>query len=159
MNYYIAVQNAASSSSIPSTKELKQWTKAVLQKKMPRAEITVRIVEKDEMRQLNHTYRHKDKPTNVLSFPFEVPKGVELDVPVLGDIVICADVVKEEALEQGKSEKAHWAHMLVHGILHLLGYDHEDNHDAEIMESEEIVILHSLGFLNPYELTKVSQHE
>lgn len=159
MNYHIAVQNAASSSSIPSAKELKQWAKAVLQKKMPRAEITLRIVEKDEMRQLNHTYRHKDKPTNVLSFPFEVPKGVELDIPVLGDIVICADVVKEEALEQGKSEKAHWAHMLVHGILHLLGYDHEDNHDAEIMESEEIVILHSLGFLNPYELTKVSQHE
>lgn len=158
MTYHIVVQKVTSV-SIPSNKELKQWAKTALEKRIASAEVTLRIVDKDEIRQLNLTYRQKDKPTNVLSFPFDIPKDIGMEIPILGDIIICADIVKEEAHEQGKTEKAHFAHMLVHGILHLLGYDHEKDQEAELMEKEEIVILHSLGFSNPYETTKGYSHE
>lgn len=150
--YQIVVQRAVANQSIPATAKFKRWVKTALQEKMSDAEVTIRIVDKDEMTMLNSTYRHKNKPTNVLSFPFEMPDEVELDTPILGDIVICAEVIEEEAHEQQKTLESHWAHMVVHGVLHLLGFDHEDNAEAEIMEAEEIVILAKLNFNNPYEI-------
>ncbi len=112
------------------------------------AELTIRVVENSESHELNHQYRGKNKPTNVLSFPFEAPPGVEIDL--LGDLIICAPVVESEANEQQKTIIAHWAHMVTHGCLHLLGYDHITNDEAEVMEKLEIDILQQQGFDNPY---------
>ncbi|OZB41718.1 MAG: rRNA maturation RNase YbeY, partial [Alishewanella sp. 34-51-39] len=106
-----------------------------------------------ESQQLNLQYRGKDKATNVLSFPFQCPPGIEL--PLLGDLVICAGVVRAEAAEQNKPLAAHWAHMVVHGCLHLLGFDHINDADAEQMEAEEIQILQQLGISNPYLLDDI----
>ncbi|WFE68145.1 rRNA maturation RNase YbeY [Thiomicrospira sp. R3] len=117
-------------------------------------ELSLRIVDLEESQQLNRDYRGMDKPTNVLSFEFDMPPGVELDddEPLyLGDLVVCAPVVEREALEQGKPLLAHWAHMLVHGCLHLQGFDHLDDEEAEEMESLEKQIMQSLGFDNPYD--------
>jgi probable rRNA maturation factor len=110
--------------------------------------VSVQIVSRDEMRELNHTWRGKDKPTNVLSFPMELPD--EVDLKILGDVVLCADVINAEAKQQHKPLQAHWAHMVVHGMLHLQGYDHVDDRQAEAMEALEIRILNQLGFENPY---------
>jgi probable rRNA maturation factor len=154
MNYHIAIQDMATIPILPSQEELQQWALAVLQTKLPAAEITLRIVDKDEIRELNKTYRKKDNPTNVLSFPLKIIAGVNIPIPPIGDIIICAEIVKEEAMTQDKPEKAHWAHMIVHGILHLLGYDHENDIDADRMEQEEIIILQTLGFSNPYQSKK-----
>lgn len=154
MNYHIAIQDMATIPILPSQKELQQWALAVLQTKLPAAEITLRIVDKDEIRALNKIYRKKDSPTNVLSFPLKIITGVNIPIPPIGDIIICAEIVKEEAITQDKSEKAHWAHMIVHGILHLLGYDHENDIDADRMEQEEIIILQNLGFPDPYQSKK-----
>jgi probable rRNA maturation factor len=116
--------------------------------------MTIRIVGANESRHLNRTYRGKDKPTNVLSFPADVPRMGDgpHDGPggVLGDLAICAPIVAREAREQGKSPRAHWAHMVVHGVLHLLGYDHENDRDAQAMESREVKILSHFGYANPY---------
>lgn len=150
MTYRIVIQQAADSTFIPSAATLKKWAKTTLQNKLASAEVTLRIVDKPEIQTLNNTFRHKDKPTNVLSFPFKTLAGINLKIPILGDIVICADIVNEEAEHQQKPAKAHWAHMVVHGMLHLLGFDHENDTDAEKMEHEEIIILHALGFENPY---------
>ncbi|MDF7667352.1 rRNA maturation RNase YbeY [Orbaceae bacterium ESL0727] len=135
---------------LPSEEQITQWLNLILLQFVDKAEITIRIVDADEIQQLNRTYRHKDKPTNVLSFPFESP--IEIDVPLLGDLVICKQVVAAEALEQHKSLTSHWAHMIVHGCLHLLGYDHILDEEAEEMENIEIDIMRQLGFANPYQL-------
>jgi probable rRNA maturation factor len=108
---------------------------------------------------LNSTYRQKTGPTNVLSFPFDLPEDIQLDMPILGDIVVCADVVNREAQEQHKTLDVHWAHMIIHGVFHLLGYDHETDHDAEKMERLEINVMQSLGFNNPYETREDHHHE
>lgn len=150
--YQIIVQRAVSNISIPSTPLFKRWAKGALEEKIPNAELTIRVVDEDEMRSLNSTYRKKDKTTNVLSFPFDTPEDVDVDLPLLGDIVICAQVIIDEAKEQHKTVDAHWAHMIVHGVLHLLGYDHEKDDEAEMMEAEEIKILKKLGFDNPYQI-------
>ena len=113
------------------------------------AELTIRIVDADESQQLNHDYRQQDKPTNVLSFPFEAPPGIELNL--LGDLVICAEVVANEAQQHGKQLFDHWAHMVSHGTLHLLGYDHINDDDAEQMESIEIQLLAKLNIDDPYQ--------
>lgn len=146
----IDIQQASSAdaSSLPSDEQFETWVEAALQKRMNEAELSLRIVDEDESQALNLQYRGKDKPTNVLSFPCELPEGVEL--PLLGDLVICAQVVAREALEQGKALHAHWAHMVVHGTLHLLGYDHIDDTEAEEMEAIEIQVLLELGYPNPY---------
>ncbi|WP_101675944.1 rRNA maturation RNase YbeY [Alloalcanivorax mobilis] len=121
-------------------------------------EITLRIVDDEEIQALNHQYRGKDKPTNVLSFPFDMPEGLPQDAiaPLLGDIVISAPVVRREASEQNKSLNAHWAHMVTHGVLHLLGYDHIEDDDAALMESLEIRALAEHGYADPYDLSPSS---
>lgn len=110
--------------------------------------VTVRIVDEKESRQLNKQFRHQDKPTNVLSFPFE--SSVKMDPPLLGDLVICASLVIQEATEQGKPLQSHWAHLVIHGLLHLQGYDHIMDDDAEIMENLETTLLATLGIADPY---------
>jgi len=113
------------------------------------SELLIRIVDRDEIQTLNNTYRHKDKPTNVLSFPSDLP--IEIDESILGDVVICTDVVLEEANEQKKTFDNHLTHMAVHGTLHLLGYDHIEENDAIKMEALEIKILEKMKIANPYE--------
>ncbi len=135
-------------SGLPTEQQLNTWVRAALGDQRAEAELTVRIVEEQESADLNTTYRRKTGPTNVLSFPFECPPGVAL--PLLGDVVICAAVVAREAAEQGKPLEAHWAHMVIHGTLHLLGHDHIDAAEAEAMEALEIALLKHLGYDNPY---------
>nr|WP_041411593.1 rRNA maturation RNase YbeY [Shewanella pealeana] len=142
------VQVAVEGFELPSQAELELWVKTALRDTMSEAELTIRIVDVEESQELNMTYRGKDKPTNVLSFPFEAPPGIEL--PLLGDLVICAAVVEQEAIDQNKPLLAHWAHMVVHGCLHLLGYDHIEDVEAEEMESLETQLIESLGYINPY---------
>ena len=142
------LQIITESTPLPSHEELEIWFTAALPNKKQNSEITIRIVDLEESQQLNSTYRGKDKPTNVLSFPADLPE--ELNIPLLGDLVICAEVVKREAEEQQKELNAHWAHMVIHGTLHLLGYDHENDDEAEEMESLEISLLAAIGFADPY---------
>jgi probable rRNA maturation factor len=140
----------------PDEDDIRGWVEAVLaaEKHAADVELTVRIVGVDEIADLNARYRHKIGPTNILSFPFEAPPGVEFNL--LGDLVIAAPVVVSEAREQHKTEMAHWAHILVHGTLHLLGYDHQAPAEAEDMEAREIRILQNLGYSNPYLLDEAS---
>ncbi|WP_434341564.1 rRNA maturation RNase YbeY [Motilimonas cestriensis] len=133
-------------SHLPSVADIETWLNATIS--LDEAELTVRIVDNEESQRLNCDYRGKDKPTNVLSFPFEAPPGIEL--PLLGDLVVCKQVVEQEAQEQNKPLMAHWAHMLVHGSLHLLGYDHIEDDEAEEMEGLETQIMQQLGFIDPY---------
>lgn len=133
---------------LPTEDQIVQWATAAVQPEGDEVEMTVRIVDEAESHELNLTYRGKDRPTNVLSFPFECPDEVEL--PLLGDLVICRQIVEREAAEQEKPLMAHWAHMVVHGSLHLLGYDHIEDNEAEEMESLETQIMQELGFDDPY---------
>ena len=135
-------------SGLPTAEQIEQWATAAIQSQSNEVEMTVRIVDEAESHELNLNYRGKDRPTNVLSFPFECPDEVEL--PLLGDLVICRQVVEREAQEQDKPVMAHWAHMVVHGSLHLLGYDHIEDDEAEEMESLETQIMTGLGFADPY---------
>lgn len=135
---------------MPDEQEVNSWLRCVLEAvgyENP-AQFSVCIVDREEITTLNSQYRKKNKATNVLSFPYEPLPGV--DIPLLGDVVICAEVVNDEARAQGKTAQQHWAHMVVHGALHLLGYDHIDDKDAQQMETMEIRILSQLGFPNPY---------
>ena len=138
----------ADTANLPSEADFQRWLDAAVLPFQEEAEVTIRLVDEAESNQLNLTYRGKDKPTNVLSFPFEAPPGLEL--PLLGDLVICRQVVEREAQEQGKPLMAHWAHMVVHGSLHLLGYDHIEDEEAEEMEQLERDIMQELGFADPY---------
>ena len=148
MAIILDLQLASTADNLPTEAQVQQWLEAAILPFQAEAEVTVRIVDHAESQQLNFDYRSKDKPTNVLSFPFQCPPGIEL--PLLGDLVICAPVVAAEAAEQHKSLQAHWAHMVVHGCLHLLGFDHINDDDAEQMEAEEVTILQQLGITNPY---------
>jgi len=133
---------------VPSPQEFERWVAAALAGRREAGELTIRVVGVTEGAALNETYRHRSGPTNVLSFP--VDDSPELDLPLLGDLVICAPLVMREAHEQHKSAMAHWAHLTVHGSLHLLGYDHEEPREAEIMEGLEAEILAALGYTDPY---------
>ncbi|ROR05592.1 rRNA maturation RNase YbeY [Erwinia sp. JUb26] len=137
-----------SEQGLPPEADFRRWLEAVLPQFQPESEVTIRVVDEAESHELNHTYRGKDKPTNVLSFPFEAPPGIEL--PLLGDLIICRQVVEQEAQEQEKALEAHWAHMVIHGSLHLLGYDHIEDDEAEEMESLETEIMLALGYPDPY---------
>lgn len=132
-------------------------TRAVVEAaQVANAEVSLRVVDAEEMRALNREYRDQDKPTNVLSFPAGRVEGMPDDAPVLlGDVVVCASVVHEEAAAQAKSDEDHWAHMLVHGTLHLLGYDHIADDEAAAMEALETRILESHGVADPYKMTKL----
>ncbi|SFT46166.1 rRNA maturation RNase YbeY [Halomonas saccharevitans] len=143
-------QVALAAEALPGQADLEAWVAAVLARHPDetRLELTVRFVDAEESQALNRDYRGKDRPTNVLSFPFESPPGIEL--PLLGDLVICHPVVVREAGEQDKPTHPHYAHMVIHGTLHLLGYDHLDDAEAEIMEALEREILASLGIADPY---------
>lgn len=156
----IELQWAITDRELPTIEQCKKWVKASLQgaRGSEAIELTIRIVDESESQQLNSEYRGKDKPTNVLSFEFEQPPGlVDLgeELPYLGDLVICSAVVEREAKAQNKSLEAHWAHMMVHGTLHLQGYDHIEEKEAQEMEALEIKILQKLGFDNPYELRDI----
>lgn len=153
MSIILDLQLASSASDLPDNTQFQSWLNAAILPFQDEAEVTIRIVDEQESQQLNLQYRGKDKATNVLSFPFQCPPGIEL--PLLGDLVICAGVVHAEAAEQNKPLAAHWAHMVVHGCLHLLGFDHINDADAEQMEAEEIQILQQLGISNPYLLDDI----
>lgn len=161
MKLSVTVQFAGSRRGVPHARSLTRWAYAAAAvQKMPRRqdgprELTIRIVGAAESRRLNRQWRGKDKPTNVLSFPaapnLSAAWSPAAEVPLeLGDIAICSPVVAREAREQGKPVQAHWAHMVVHGVLHLLGYDHEIDRDAERMEACETRLLEGLGYANPY---------
>jgi len=147
---YQVGSNVPANVYVPDEQLVTSWIEAVLEvvSHDKPVQVSVRIVNKQEITTLNGKYRNMNKTTNVLSFPYEAMPGVEL--PLLGDIVVCAEVVNEEAQQQGKSLPQHWAHMIVHGALHLLGYDHIDDTEAQQMESVEIKVLSILGFSNPY---------
>ncbi len=139
--------------ALPTDEDILSWLKATLTyEHHGDAELTVRFVSEKESAELNEKYRHKSGSTNVLSFPFEMPAEIEDDVELnlLGDLIICADVVMQQAKQQKKDELAHWAHMIVHGALHLLGYDHLTDKDASVMETKEKQILSQLGYPDPY---------
>lgn len=150
MILHVDIQSA-SSEPVPSEEDIRYWILTALtgQTLQDEVEVSVRVVDREEMAQLNATYRHKEGPTNVLSFPAKLPPHLKL--PLLGDIVICAPLVAAEAAAQGKSPRAHWAHMTVHGALHLLGYDHIEEEDAASMEALETTILAQLDYACPYE--------
>ena len=144
----IDLQHALRDARIPSNKKIKSWAKIALSDEKKAREVTLRIVDLAEMTELNQRYRGKTGPTNVLSFPFELPET--LASSCLGDIIICPDVVAQEAQAQHKTLEAHFAHLVIHGVLHLLGYDHTHTKDAKRMESKEIELLRPLGFNDPY---------
>ena len=163
MKLAVTVQMASSRRGVPHARSLNRWAQAACAHHAPRGdgelELTIRVVGAAESRRLNRTWRNKDKPTNVLSFPAAplapgdqgVPsRFTAKEFPELGDLAICAPVVAREAREQGKPAQAHWAHMVVHGVLHLLGFDHENDRDASVMEAREVKILAQLGYDNPY---------
>jgi probable rRNA maturation factor len=134
---------------VPSEQQFQQWVDLALDQVEEDCELSIRLVDEAESAELNGTYRGKDYPTNVLSFPFEAP--VEIEPILLGDLVVCVPIVQKEAIEQNKPVENHWAHMIIHGCLHLLGYDHIDDDEAEEMESLEITLLKSLAINDPYQ--------
>jgi probable rRNA maturation factor len=143
------LQLATQASDLPAEAQLRRWVELALRQRTADSELTIRLVDAEEGQELNRTYRHKDYATNVLSFPAGVPEGL-LDIPLLGDLVICVPVVEREAREQNKALEAHWAHLVIHGCLHLLGYDHIDDEEAEEMEGLERQLLAELGYPDPY---------
>lgn len=149
MSIVAEIQHACEDADVPDDESLQQWVELVLEELGRAGSLVIRLVDEAESQQLNFQYRHKNAPTNVLSFPFEAP--VQVEDNYLGDIVICVPVVIREAAEQGKPANWHWAHMVIHGMLHLLGFDHINEVDAKIMEQQEITLLQKLGINNPYE--------
>ncbi|OED45004.1 rRNA maturation RNase YbeY [Endozoicomonas sp. (ex Bugula neritina AB1)] len=147
---HIDIQINSNSSQLPDKAAMKRWVAAAVSQYRDEAEVSLLIVDTEEGAELNHQWRGKEDPTNVLSFPADLP--AELQLPLLGDLIICAPVVEREAIEQVKTLESHWAHMIVHGTLHLLGYDHIDDNEAEQMESLETSIMKQLGYPDPYEV-------
>ncbi|MCB2427713.1 rRNA maturation RNase YbeY [Methylophaga pinxianii] len=147
MNVIIDLQQATDA-DVPSEQQFQLWASAALEKVNEDCELSIRLVDEAESAELNNDYRGKNVPTNVLSFPFESP--VPLEPMLLGDLVLCVPVVEREAVEQHKTLDDHWAHLIVHGCLHLLGYDHIEDDEAEEMEALEIRILAKLDIKNPY---------
>ncbi len=149
MSVEVDVQYAVMADGVPSVSDIETWIGAVVRGRRENVQLTVRIVDEEEGTELNERWRQARGPTNVLSFPSE---GLEAIAPdLLGDVVICAPVVESEAREQGKSLTAHWTHMVIHGTLHLLGFDHVDEDHAREMELLEAQILKELGYSDPYE--------
>ena len=151
----LEVQRMIGTGYIPGDKELQLWLESTLAEYSKDAEVLIRVVDNQEISALNRKYRHKQGVTNILSFPFEAPEGVE-GLTLLGDLVVCAPVLEKEAKAQHKFLKDHWAHIIIHGILHLLGYDHINESDALEMEAKEILILQQLNIENPYQEKEVN---
>jgi probable rRNA maturation factor len=152
-SHNIAIQRAFKSPGQPDRRQIVKWIDTALEESGRTYACVIRIVGEHESAELNEQYRHKQGPTNVLSFPFEWPEGLDIaagEEALLGDLVICAPVVEKEALEQHKRLSDHWAHMIIHGLLHLLGYDHIEEDEAEAMETKEIAVLNKLHIQNPY---------
>ena len=147
MTIEVDIQRATDAPGQPDDDSLMRWAALALRNDAGK-ELTIRLVDAEESQQLNSEYRHRDYPTNVLSFPADLPP--ELNIPLLGDLVICVPVVNREAVEQGKTPNAHWAHMVIHGCLHLLGHDHIDDDEADAMEQLERQLLAELGIADPY---------
>jgi probable rRNA maturation factor len=155
----VDIQRESSAAELPSDAQITAWAQAALTDIRPHAELCVVLIDEAESQQLNAEYRGKDYPTNVLSFPFEQPEGIDPEelgdiANIIGDMLICAQVVTREAAEQGKAPTAHWAHMVVHGCLHLCGYDHIADDEAQEMEDLERAILKKLGYSDPYLVTE-----
>lgn len=150
MKYSIDIQTVCEESIPVSNKTLKQWIKLVLPMHKPRAALTLRLVSTTEMQNLNATYRKQDKPTNVLAFPAQIPPSVRLQYPLLGDLIVCPSVLMEESRDKQIPLVAHWAHIVIHGVLHLLGFDHQATEDTARMQAEEVRLLACLDFANPY---------
>lgn len=148
MSYRIHIQKASSGTLPIKKKQLKDWITQTLLSETSAGELVLRIVDEAEIQYLNKTYRAKDKATNVLAFP--APETLHLKCPLLGDIIICPAILKIESQEQDKSLEAHWAHIVIHGVLHLLGFDHIEDADEKKMQAKEIKLLQQLGFPNPY---------
>lgn len=152
MTYHIDLQYATEEVIPVSDESLIKWAELTLTEHRASAELTLRIVDAEEITQLNHSYREQNKATNVLAFPIVVPDNIELEFPLLGDVIICPEVLAKESVEQGRPLEEHWAHIVIHGVLHLLGYDHIKDNDAEEMQAQEIKLLAKLGFSNPYKI-------
>ena len=149
MSITITIQKAIKIKNIPPKKLFETWANEARSPSKKKLEIVIRIVDTKEITDLNKQYRKKNKPTNIIAFKFYPPANIKSNL--LGDLVICAPVVKNEAKLQHKTQLSHWAHMTVHGVLHLLGHDHKNKEDAENMEKREVKILQKLGFKNPYD--------
>lgn len=145
----VVVQYATASAKLPSKKAIRTWVEAALRGLRERAQVTIRIVDEEEGALLNRRWRKRQGPTNVLAFPCTDLEALAPEL--LGDVVVCAPVVEREALEQNKAPDAHWAHMVIHGTLHLLGFDHSEESEALVMEQRETQILERLGYPDPYE--------
>lgn len=149
MNLELDLQQATEATRLPAHEDFERWIRLALGDRLDDTELTIRLVDREESRVLNRDYRGKDSATNVLSFPFEAPPGIELNL--LGDLVICVPVVVEEADAQHKPLDHHWAHLVIHGILHLLGHDHQNEPQGEAMEALETELLQTLGIPDPYQ--------
>lgn len=152
MTYYIDIQNATENASPLTEDQVNKWASLALRDQQTDAELTIRLVSPQEMIDLNHTYRKQNKTTNVLAFPCSLPDDIELECPLLGDVIICPEVLLEESIQFNKSLEEHWALIVIHGVLHLLGYDHIEDKDALIMQGIEVKLLAELGYANPYDL-------
>jgi len=149
MGIKVEIQNMSVSDNVPDNNQFRLWVDAALEKEKDPGDLTIRIVNEDEGAALNRDYRGKNGATNVLSFAYENPPGVNANI--LGDLVVCAPVIEREAFEQDKALSAHWAHMVIHGVMHLRGFDHIEEDQATQMEARETEILTGLGFSRPYE--------
>ena len=147
MSIIVDLQNDDALLDIPSSKHFSRWIQAALREPFDNLEQTIRVIAETESQSLNLQYRGKDAPTNILSFPAEIPY---IDYQCLGDLVVCSPIVTREACEQDKELDAHWAHLIVHGMLHLQGFDHQTDDEADKMEALEVEILSTLGYINPY---------
>ncbi|ASQ45738.1 rRNA maturation RNase YbeY [Legionella clemsonensis] len=154
MSYHIDLQLVSNDKLPVDENSLVTWAQLPLIESMDSAELTLRVVDKEEIRELNRVYRKQDKATNVLAFPSAIPDNIALEYPLLGDVIICPAVLQTESIKLGKPLVAHWAHIVIHGVLHLLGYDHIEESDAKVMQEQEIKFLAKLGFFNPYHTTE-----
>lgn len=152
MSYLIDIQHASHEGAPVSDDLLTKWAELALHEHKDSAELTLRLVNTKEIQQLNCDYRAQNKATNVLAFPAVVPEIIELDYPLLGDVIICPAVLEKESLSLGKPLEEHWAHIVIHGILHLLGYDHIKDDETEVMQALETKLLAKLGFADPYQI-------
>ena len=150
MTYLIDIQRACSQPLPLTDQDLEHYAVTALQACCAAGEITLRLVDREEITRLNRSYRQQDKATNVLAFPSCLPDSVILDQPLLGDVIVCPAVLQEESISLQKPLSAHWAHIVIHGVLHLLGYDHHNEEETLIMQGLETRLLDQLGFDDPY---------